>query len=76
VYRCMHDRRMYQRGTVAVEIKGGCEGYGDMPSVAEGSCGAARWENGLNARMGYSGIVVVVVISFLGYRCIKGRRDD
>eukprot|EP00978_Attheya_sp_CCMP212_P042423 scaffold258270_cov41-Attheya_sp.AAC.1 len=35
VYRCMHDRRMYQRGTVAVEIKGGCEceGYGDMPSV-------------------------------------------
>eukprot|EP00978_Attheya_sp_CCMP212_P045711 scaffold357533_cov50-Attheya_sp.AAC.1 len=67
---------MYQRGTVAVEIKGGCEGYGDMPSVAEGSCGATRWENGLNARMGYSGIVVVVVIYFLGYWCIKGRRDD
>eukprot|EP00978_Attheya_sp_CCMP212_P018606 scaffold51211_cov57-Attheya_sp.AAC.3 len=47
--------RMYQRGTVAVETKGGCEGYGDMPSVAEGSCGGGKWENGLNARMGYSG---------------------
>eukprot|EP00978_Attheya_sp_CCMP212_P010384 scaffold25137_cov58-Attheya_sp.AAC.1 len=30
---------MYQRGTVAVEIKGGCQG---------------KWENGLNARMGYT----------------------
>eukprot|EP00978_Attheya_sp_CCMP212_P014085 scaffold35728_cov69-Attheya_sp.AAC.1 len=46
VYRCMHDRRMYQRGTVAVEIKGGYEGYGDMPSVAEGSYGAASGRTG------------------------------
>jgi hypothetical protein len=46
VYWRMHDRRMSQRRTVAVEIKGGCEGYGDMPLVAEGSCGAASGRTG------------------------------
>ena len=47
----MHDRRM------AVEMKGGCEGYGVMPSMAEGSCGAA-WqvrERAEGWRLGYSG---------------------
>ena len=40
---CMqHARRMSLREIMPAEIKGGCEGYGDMPSVAEGSCGAAR----------------------------------
>ena len=33
----MHNRRMDQRGAVAVEINGGCEGCGDMPSVTEGT---------------------------------------
>eukprot|EP00978_Attheya_sp_CCMP212_P044767 scaffold321726_cov42-Attheya_sp.AAC.1 len=48
MYRPMHDRRMHQsqRGAVAVEIKRGCEGYGEMPSVAEGSCGAASGRTG------------------------------
>jgi hypothetical protein len=51
VYRCMHDRRM------SVEMKGGCEGYGVMPSMAEGSCGAARQvrERAEGWRLGYSG---------------------
>jgi hypothetical protein len=75
VYRCMHDRRM------SVEMKGGCEGYGVMPSMAEGSCGAARQvrERAEGWRLGYSGDSgggLVVVISLLVYWCIKGRRDD
>jgi hypothetical protein len=37
-----HARRMPLREIMPAEIQGGCEGYGDMPSVAEGSCGAAR----------------------------------
>eukprot|EP00978_Attheya_sp_CCMP212_P029931 scaffold108296_cov51-Attheya_sp.AAC.2 len=37
---------MYQRGTVAVEIKGGCEGRWLW---------RGKWENRLNARMGCSG---------------------
>jgi hypothetical protein len=75
MYRCMHDRRM------SVEMKGGCEGYGVMPSMAEGSCGAARQvrERAEGWRLGYSGDSgggLVVVISLLVYWCIKGRRDD
>jgi hypothetical protein len=66
VYRCMHDRRM------SVEMKGGCEGYGVMPSMAEGSCGPARQvrERAEGWRLGYSGDSgggLLVVISLLVY---------
>eukprot|EP00978_Attheya_sp_CCMP212_P011108 scaffold27163_cov36-Attheya_sp.AAC.1 len=48
---------MYQRGTVAVEIKGGREGYSMVICLW---CGGrwwwrGKWENGLNDRMGCSG---------------------
>eukprot|EP00978_Attheya_sp_CCMP212_P040347 scaffold219301_cov72-Attheya_sp.AAC.1 len=44
----MHDRRIYQRGAVAVEIKDGSweEGYGGMPSVVEGGGGATSGRMG------------------------------
>jgi hypothetical protein len=35
VYQHMHDRRIYQRGAVTVEIKGDWERYGDILLVAQ-----------------------------------------
>ena len=68
VYWCMHDRRM------AVEMKGGCEGYGVMPSMAEVSCGAA-WqvrERAEGWRLGYSGDCRAVGVRIQ----IEGKRTE
>ena len=76
----MDDRKPNHRGEVVVEINGGCYGYGgDMSLVAEGSCGMTRSGGRTGSRLEwvrlYSGDRVVV-ISLLGYCCIKKERKD